>query len=162
MGTDRTVASLAQFQKEIYCREHWVAKQQGKLIEVRRSQEHRSILDRHFTPSISPPKYKGSKVTHDERITGMWKLYNLLTQHLDLRFSKPLDSPNGSFGRSRLEILADQYDACLGAVVGLYCVNGNPYAWIAGNEHQGEMLLLVDKWLKERLDERGINMKRLS
>lgn len=140
----------------------WVAKQKGKLAEVRQPQEQQSILDKQFTPSISPPKYKGSKVKYDGRLVGMRELYNLLTQHLGLSFSQSLESPRDASARFRLELLADQYDACLGAVVGLYGVTGNPYSWIAGNEHQGEMLLLADIWLKKRLEEYGISMKRLS
>ena len=57
---------------------------------------------------------------------------------------------------------SDQYDACLGVVVGLYCVNGNSYSWIAGDECQGEMLLLADIWLKKQLEEYSIGIKRLS
>ena len=92
----------------------------------------------------------------------MRKLHNLLTQHLGLSFSQSLDSPHGSHGRSRLELLTEQYDACLGAVVGLCCATGNPYVWIVGNELQGELLLLVDMWLKKRLEEHGVSVKRPS
>ena len=140
----------------------WVVEQKGKLVEIRRPREQQSILDNQFTPSVSPPKYKGSKVKYDERLMGMWKLYNFLTQHLDLDFSQSLESPNNSFSATGLEVLADQYDACLGAVVGLYCVTGNSYSWIAGDECQGEMLLLADIWLKKQLEEYGISIKRLS
>ena len=90
----------------------------------------------------------------------MQELYTLLTRHLDFRFSKPFDPPNSSLGCSRLEILADQYDACLGAVVGLYRAAGNPYAWLAGNPSQGEMLLLTDIWLNRELESQGIALKR--
>ena len=137
----------------------WVAKRKGKLAKVQLG-EWQSVLDQDFTPSRSPPKYKGN-IEYNRRLAGMQKLYTFLTQCLDLRFSRPLDSPHRSSARSRLELLADQYDACLGGVVGLHCVAGNPYALIAGDEHQGEMLLLADMWLKERLEECGISMKRL-
>jgi predicted RNase H-like nuclease len=140
----------------------WAVERKGKLAEVRRQREQQNILDNQFIPSISPPKYKGSKVEHDKRIIGMWELYNLLTQRLDLDFSQPLEPPDDSFSATRLEVLADQYDACLGAVVGLYCVTGNSYSWIAGDERQGEMLLLADIWLKKQLEEYGISIKRLS
>lgn len=140
----------------------WVIEQKGRLAEVRQTHEPQSILDNQFTPSVSPPKYKGSKVKHNKRLMGMWKLYDFLTQRLGLDFSQSLESPNNSFSVTRLEVLADQYDACLGALVGLYCVTGNSYSLIAGDKHQGEMLLLADMWLKEQLEERGIYIKRLS
>jgi len=140
----------------------WAVERKGKLTEVRRGREQQSILDNQFIPSVSPPKYKGSKVKHDKRLMGMWKLYNFLTQRLDLDFSQSLEPPNDSFSATGLEVLADQYDACLGAVVGLYCVTGNSYSWIAGDEFQGEMLLLADIWLKKQLEEHSISIKHLS
>lgn len=118
-------------------------------------------MDESFTASRSVPNYKGSKVKYDDRLKGMRKLYHFLTQHLDLGFSPSLDYPRSSFSRSRLELLADQYDACLGAVVGLYSVTGNSYAWLAGDESQGEIVILADKWLKESLEAYGIPMKHL-
>jgi predicted RNase H-like nuclease len=138
----------------------WFVERKGKLAEVRRQREQ-IILDNQFTPSISPPKYKGRKIEYERRLIGMWELYNFLTQRLGLDFSQSLEPPADSFSATMLEVLADQYDACLGAVVGLYCVAGNSYAWIAGDEHQGEMLLLADVWLKKQLEEYGISMKRL-
>lgn len=137
----------------------WVAKQKGKLESVRLGRWER-LLDRDFMPSVSPPKYKGN-ITHEKRLTGMRELYNFLTEHLELNFSQPLDLPNNSFSRSHLELLADKYDACLGAVVGLYCVTHSPYAWIAGDQFRGEILLLSDRWLKEQLEKDGINMRHL-
>jgi hypothetical protein len=137
----------------------WVANQKGKLNSVRLGRWER-VLDENFTPSVSPPKYKGN-VTREKRLAGMRELYDFLTQNLDLRFSQSLYSPYSSLGRSRLELLADQYDACLGAVVGLYCVTGNPYAWLAGDESHGEILMLADIWLREQLEACGTTMKRL-
>lgn len=89
-----------------------MAKQKGKLGSIQSGVWQR-VLDENLTPSLSPPKYKGN-VTHDERLTGMRELYNFLTEQLRLSFSQPLDFPNDSFSRSRLELLADEYDACLG------------------------------------------------
>ena len=139
----------------------WAVERKGKLAEVRRQREQ-SLLDNQFTPSVSPPNYKGSKVEHDKRLIGMWELYNFLTQRLGLDFSQSLEPPADSFSATMLEVLADQYDACLGAVVGLYCVTGNSYSWIAGDKCQGEILLLADIWLKKQLEEHGISIKRLS
>ena len=139
----------------------WVAKQKGKLARIRQQREHQNILDKNFTTSISVPKYKGSKVKYEDRLRGMRKLYKFLTQLLDLRFSQSLDFPRISSSRSGLELLADQYDACLGAVAGMYWVTGNSYAWLAGDESQGEILILADIWLKERLEAYGINMNCL-
>ena len=79
---------------------------------------------------------------------------------MKLRFSQLVDSQADLFSHSRLKILSDEFDACLGAVVGLFCVNGNPYAWVAGDQNQGEMLLLADKWLTEQLRNSRISMKR--
>lgn len=140
----------------------WVAKQEGKLAKVRFG-KWQGILDKNFTPSKSPPKYKGRKKGFNKptRLAGIQELYTFLTRHLDLGLSQSVESPDNSYTISGLELLADQYDACLGAIVGLYCVSGNPYAWIAGNERQGKMLLLADIWLKERLEEYGITMRHL-
>lgn len=137
----------------------WVAKQRGKLNSVRLGR-WKKVLDESFTPSVSPPKYKGN-VTYEKRLAGMQELYWFLTEHLRLSFSQPLDFPNDSFSRSHQELLADEYDACLGAVVGLYCVTHNPYVWIAGDQSRGEILLLADMWLKEQLEKGGIKMRRL-
>ena len=138
----------------------WVANQKGKLNSIQLGKWER-FLDESFTPSVSPPKYKGN-ITFEKRIVGMGELYDFLTQNLELRFSQSLYSPyNISARRSKLELLADQYDACLGAVVGLYCVTGNPYAWLAGDESHGEILILADIWLKEQLEACGTTMKHL-
>lgn len=108
----------------------WAVAQRGKLERVHSGVWER-LLDRGFTSSVSPPKYKGGR--YSERLDGMRQLYNLLTERLMLKFSPPLDPPHGSFTRSRLEHLADEFDACLGAVAGLYWVAHNPYAWVAGD-----------------------------
>lgn len=136
----------------------WFARQNGKLEKVRRG-EWGKVLDESFIPSSSPPRYKGTKIEYGKRLDGMEKLYTFLTQHLDLVFSQPLTSPHSSLGRTKLELLADQYDACLGAVVGLYYVAGNPYAWVVGEERRGEILILADLWLKERLKEQGLHLR---
>ncbi len=136
----------------------WVAKQKGKLESVQ-SARWQMVLDESFTPSVSPPKYKGN-ITHKKCLAGMRELYNLLTEHLGLAFSPPLGFPDNSFSRCHLELLADEYDACLGAVVGLYCVSHSPYVWLAGDQ-SGEILLLADMWLKEHLEKGGLNMRPL-
>ena len=91
----------------------------------------------------------------------MRELYNFLTEHLELSFLKPLGFPNNSFSRSHLELLADEFDACLGVVVGLYHVTHSPDAWVAGDQSGGEILLLADRWLKEQLEKDGVKMRRL-
>ena len=137
----------------------WVAKQKDKLgiVQSRRWEE---ILDESFTPRNTPPKYK-DKVGHAQRLEGMRELYYLLARDLGLHFAYKLGFPEGHLGRSRLDLLADEYDACLGAVVGLHSATNNPYAWVAGDRLQGELLLLADRWLKEQLEMRGIGTRRL-
>ena len=137
----------------------WVAKQKGKLESVRLGGWEK-LLDEGFTPSVGPPKYKGN-ITHDKRLAGMRELYNLLTEHLGLSFLKPISLPDHSFSRSHLELLADELDACLGAVVGLYCVTHSPYVWVASDQSGGGILLLADRWLKEQLEKDGVKMGHL-
>jgi predicted RNase H-like nuclease len=107
-----------------------------------------------------PRRYK-RKVKKKERLENMKYLYSLLTDpNVGLKFSAPLDYPDSSYTVNQLKSLADKYDACLGAIVGIYWAEGNPYAWVAGDPKSGEILLLADKWLKERLEEKRIQMKK--
>jgi hypothetical protein len=134
----------------------WVARRRGQLERVRSGVWER-LLDGGFTPRVSPPRYKGS-IARDKRLTGMQELHNLLTEHLGLSFSQPIGPPGDTLSRSRLDLLADELDACLGAVVGLGHVAHSPYAWVAGDQSRGEILLLADIWLKEQLEKEGVKM----
>jgi len=136
----------------------WVARQKGKLESVR-SGRWKRFLARGFIPSLSPPKYKGN-ITYDQRLAGMRDLYNLLTGHMGLSFLQPLDFPDESLSSPHLELIADELDACLGAVAGLYCAVHNQYVWVAGDQ-SGEILLLADRWLKEQLEKDGAKMRHL-
>ena len=139
----------------------WAVKQSGRLSEVTRGRRCTTLLDGAFTPTQVPPGYKGHKV-REERIKGLRYLRNILIRELGLKFTYPLGSPRACSTVVETETLADMYDACLGAVAGWYCVAGNPYAWVAGDEKQGEMLLLADAWLKKQLESRGVDLQRLS
>jgi predicted nuclease with RNAse H fold len=98
-----------------------------------------------------PPKYKRDR-EKGKRVENMRYLYSLLTDSgIGLEFSPPLDCPDFSYTWNKLNSLADKYDACLGAIVGICWAEGSHYAWIAGGSKSGEMLLLADDWLKERL-----------
>jgi len=134
----------------------WFVDSKGILANVQKG-EWQSVVDENF-PSKSSPKYKRGK--KEERLKGMRYLYTFLTERLSLSFLEPLDSPNEMFSHSQLDLLADQYDACLGTVVGLLSVARNPFAWLIGNDDQGEILMLADEWLKNELESK-ISMKRL-
>ena len=106
-----------------------------------------------------PPKYKREREKR-KRLENMKYLYSLLTDsNIGLNFSPPLDYPDSSYTLNQLKNLADKYDACLGAIVGICQANGNSYAWVAGDPNSGEMLLLADEWLRERL-KKEIQMRR--
>ena len=95
-----------------------------------------------------PPKYKRER-DKGERGENMKYLYSLLTDpSLGLRFLTPLPYPDTL---SNPDKLSDEYDACLGAIVGVYYASNSRYARIAGNSESGNMLLLTDKWLVEGL-----------
>jgi len=107
-----------------------------------------------------PPRYKREN-SKDKRLENMKYLYSLLTDpKIGLKFSPPLDDPDSSYTLAQLRGLADKYDACLGAIVGIFWTERNPYAWIAGDPKSGEMFLLADKWLKEQLEEKRVQMRR--
>ena len=107
------------------------------------------LLDKDFRSKSSwPPKYKRAK-PREERLKAMRYLHSLLTHPaIGLRFSNPLEYPESS---SNLARLADEYDACLGAIVGIHFANKSQYASIAGDSRWGSMLLLADQWLTEQL-----------
>ena len=118
-----------------------------------------TLLKGRFRP-FTPPKYKREK-QKDKCLKNMKYLYFLLTDpKIGLKFSPPLNDPNSSYTVAQLRGLADKYDACLGAIVGIFWAERNPYAWIAGDAKSGEILLLADKWLREQLEEKRIHMGR--
>lgn len=109
--------------------------------------EFDTLLDDGFR-IYRPPKYKRER-KRGERRDNMKYLYSLLTDpSLGLRFLTPLPYPNDL---SNPDKLSDEYDACLGAIVGVYSASNSRYACIAGNSESGDMLLLADKWLVEGL-----------
>ncbi len=136
----------------------WAAREKGKLPEVTRARRCSTLLDGSFTPTRVPPGYKGRK-RRTERLRGLRSLRNVLSRELGLKFTYPLEGPRLCSTPAEMETLADLYDACLGAVIGWYCAAGNPYAWLAGDEKQGEMLLLSDLWLKTQLESRGTQLR---
>ena len=95
-----------------------------------------------------PPKYKRER-EKDKRLKNMKYIYSLLTNTgLGLNFRTPLRHPDTS---SNLGQLSDEYDACLGAIVGIYFANNNSYACVAGDSKVGCILLLADRWLSEQI-----------
>ncbi len=68
-----------------------------------------------------------------------------------LHFQVPLRYPDASSNPSQL---SDVYDACLGAIVGIYFANNSSYACIVGDSESGEVLLLADQWLQAQLSEK--------
>jgi len=104
-----------------------------------------------------PPKYKRER-KKNERLENMKYLYSLLTdKSIGLNFRIPLHYPDSS---SDLNQLSDEYDACLGAIVGIYFANDSSYACIAGDSESGEILLLADEWLQTQL-RKGVEVKNL-
>ena len=84
-------------------------------------------------------------------------LFSLLTNpQIGLAFSSPLQAPSIS---ENLSALADKYDACLGAVVGIHLANKSPFAKIVGDKVSGEILLLADRWLVENFKRTNIKIR---
>lgn len=109
-----------------------------------------TLLDKGFL-TFWPQKYKREK-NRQKRLENMKYLYRLLTDtDTGLNFPKPLHYPDAS---SNLGQLGDEYDACLGAIVGIYFANNSSYACIAGDSKSGNILILADRWLVERLRSR--------
>ncbi len=74
-------------------------------------------------------------------------LYSLLMDTA-LNFRIPLHYPDAS---ANLGPLSDEYDACLGAIVGVYLAGNSSYACVAGDSSSGNILLLADRWLAGEL-----------
>ena len=123
-----------------------------KLLEYLNFGKFDSLLDKRFRTTYKwSRKYKREK-DRVQRIRNMRYLYSLLTDSsLGLTFSPPLHCPDISYTGKELNELCDEYDACLGAVVGLHFANNRSYAWIAGDTKTGNMLILADQWLVGQL-----------
>ena len=119
-----------------------------KLLQRLNSDRFDTLLDEGFR-TYWPPKYKREK-KREKRLENMSYLYSLLTDRdIGLNFRIPLNYPDAS---SNLSQLSDEYDASLGAIGGIYFANNSSYACVAGDSNSGNMLLLADRWLFERLD----------
>lgn len=106
-----------------------------------------TLLDDGFR-TYRPPRYKREREKVKRR-ENMEYLYSLLTDRaLGLRFPAPLPCPDDS---SDVDRLSDQYDACLGAIIGIHYARNSHYACMAGDSKSGNMLILADRWLAERL-----------
>ena len=126
-----------------------------KLLRHLNFDRFETLLDRGFV-RYWPPKYKREK-DREKRLNNMRYLYSLLTDtDIGLKFQIPLDVPSTS---SNLNRLGDEYDACLGAIVGIYFANNNSYACIAGDAKSGNILLLADQWLSGQLG-REVSVKK--
>ncbi|MCL0091405.1 hypothetical protein M1N57_00840 [Dehalococcoidales bacterium] len=102
-----------------------------------------ALLDERFG-TYRPPKYKRER-KRDERLKNMQYLYSLLTDpSLGFRFSG-LRFPHTAC------TLGDEYDACLGAIVGIFFARSSSYTCIAGDSNSGSILLLADQWLAGEL-----------
>lgn len=109
-----------------------------------------TLLDDGFR-AYWPPKYKREK-KREKRLENVKYLYSLLTDtDIGLNFRMPLHHPDASYTLNGLSELYDEYDACLGTIVGLYFINNSSYACIAGDSKSGNILILADQWLVERL-----------
>jgi len=126
-----------------------------KLLQHLNLDKFDTLLDKGFV-TYWPPKYKREK--KGKRLRNMEYLYSLLTdKSIGLNFQTPLHYPDAS---SNLNQLGDEYDACLGAIVGIYFANNSSYACIAGDAESGNILILADQWLSEQLG-REANLDRL-
>ncbi len=113
------------------------------------------LLDDQFR-TFWPPKYKRER-NKRIRAKNMEYVFSILTNpQIGLAFSQPLQAPSMS---ENLSTLADKYDACLGAIVGIHLANKSPFAKIAGDKDSGEILLLADKWLVENFKKTHIKIR---
>lgn len=127
----------------------WAVWRKGRLESVIQG-KWGQILDENLRREY-PPRYKG-RGTRDQRLSGLRRLHDFLSC-LGLDFGDNLSPPKGGLSGWKINLLSDEYDACLGAVAGLYYTNGNPYARIVGGR-EGNILLLVDAWLERELGRR--------
>lgn len=113
------------------------------------------LLDEQFR-AFWPPRYKRER-NKRMRVKNMKHVLSLLTNpQIGLAFSSPPQVPSMS---ENLSTLTDKYDACLGAIAGIYLANKSPFAKIVGDKDSGEILLLADKWLTENLKRANIEVR---
>lgn len=116
-----------------------------ELLGLLKLDKFDTLLDEGFRAYL-PPKYKRER-KKEERLRNMEYLYSLLTD-AGLNYRIPLRYPEAS---GNLGQLSDEYDACLGAIVGIYWAANSSYACIAGDSNSGNILLLADRWLAGEL-----------
>jgi len=118
-----------------------------KLLQRLNYDRFDTLLDDKFR-AYWPPKYKREK-KREQHLKNLEYLYSLLMDvNIGLRFRTPLHHPDAS---SNIGQVGDEYDACLGAIAGIYFANKSSYACIVGDSHSGNILLLADRWLSEQL-----------
>lgn len=125
------------------------------------SESCQPLLDASFRKYV-PPKYKRER-EKDKRLENMRFLYSLLKDRsIGLKFSASdsLRCPNYSYTLDDLNRLSDEYDACLGAIVGIYFATNSSYACVAGDSESGEILLLADQWLQAQF-KKEVKVKNL-
>lgn len=114
--------------------------------------ESHALLDADFT-RFRPPRYKRRERDHDLRWRGIRYLHDLLTHPaLEMRW-EGLPAPEHARGLAE-DHLVDLYEAALGGVLGMLLLRGSGYVAVAGDIARGEMVLLADVWLRERLTRR--------
>ncbi len=114
--------------------------------------EPHMLLDASFT-HFRPPRYKRRERVHDLRWRGIRYLHDLLTHPaLEIRW-EGLPAPEHARGLAE-DHLVDLYEAALGGVLGMLLLRGSSYVAVAGDVARGEMVLLADVWLRERLTRR--------
>lgn len=111
------------------------------------SRKHETLLNEDFV-RYWPPRYKREQ-DRTKRLEHMRYLHSLFVDTTNsLGYTITLPYPEAS---SRLDKLGDEYDACLGLIAGLHYVSNSPYACLVGQANSGQVLLLADRWLSERL-----------
>lgn len=121
-----------------------------KLLPKLKANKLDFLLDDGFR-AYPPPKYKRER-NRDKRLKNVEYLHSLLADaSIGLNFQVPLHRPDTSCTLSELNRLCDEYDAYLGAIVGIHFASNSSYAWVAGDSNSGSILLLADRWLFEQL-----------
>ena len=121
-----------------------------KLLQHLALDKFHTLLDDGFR-TFWPLKYKRER-DRTQRVKNMKYLYSLVTNpSLGLKFLPPLGYPDTSYTLHKLNELCDEYDACLGAIVGICYANNSSHACIAGDSSSGNILILADLWLAEQI-----------
>lgn len=123
-----------------------------KLLPSLKANKFDTLLNVGFR-ACWPPKYKREK-KKDKRLENMEYLYSLLMDaSIGLNFQVPLHLPDTCRTLSERNGLCDEYDACLGAIVGIYFANHSSYACLVGKAETGQVLMLADQWLSNKLSQ---------